>query len=299
MTMLPPHRGGLALQADAGLPLQAGAGFKPQHLAQWLADPKAPAFAEVHAENYMGAGGAPHAQLERLRGHRPLSLHGVGLSIGGEEPLDLAHLGRLAQVIQRHQPCSFSEHLAWSSHGGVYYNDLLPLTYDGPTLDRVCTHIDQVQSHLRCRLLLENPSTYFEFEGSTLSEPQFLSEAVRRTGCGLLLDVNNVYVSCHNNSHDPHAYLYEIPLAAVGEIHLAGHARERSEDGGLLLIDDHGSPVTAAVWTLYAHVLSRTGPLPTLIEWDRDVPDYECLKQEVCSADALLPACVGTHEVAA
>lgn len=299
MNLIPSRPGAISQQARSGLPLQAGAGFKPQHLAQWLDDPQAPAFAEVHAENYMGAGGVPHAQLERLREHRPLSLHGVGLSIGGEDPLDLAHIARLATVIERHQPSAFSEHLAWSSHGGVFYSDLLPLAYDVPTLDRVCMHIDQVQSQLRCRLLLENPSTYFEFDHSTLTEPGFFSEVVRRTGCRLLLDVNNVHVSCRNNGHDAHAYLDALPLDAVGEIHLAGHAMESDPSGHLLLIDDHGSPVAAEVWALYARVLARTGPIPTLIEWDRDVPAYDHLRQDVRSADELLRACSALHEVAA
>jgi uncharacterized protein (UPF0276 family) len=220
----------------------------------------------------------------------PLSLHGVGLSIGGEAPLDVAHLDRLARLVERYQPASFSEHLAWSSHGGVYFADLLPLTCDARSLDRVCAHIDQVQSRLRLRMLLENPSTYFEFAASTMSEPEFIARIVERTGCGLLLDVNNVHVTCHNNGRDPLDYLAELPLAQVGEIHLAGHATEIDADGSTLLIDDHGAPVARAVWDLYARVLATTGPVATLIEWDNDVPDYEALCAEVAGADALLRA---------
>jgi uncharacterized protein (UPF0276 family) len=284
--------------ARAGLPSQAGAGFKPQHLESWLEDAQAPAFAEVHAENYMGAGGAPHAQLTRLRARAPLSLHGVGLSIGAEGALDEAHLDRLAALIDRYQPAVFSEHLAWSTHGdalsgSVFFNDLLPLTYDARALDRVCAHIDLVQSRLRTRMLLENPSTYFQFAASTMSESEFIARIVARTGCGLLLDVNNVYVSCHNNQYDPLAYLDALPLAAVGEIHLAGHAADIDDQGAAVLIDHHGAAVAEAVWDLYAHALAVTGPVATLIEWDQDVPVYATLRAEVRKADALLEAARG------
>jgi hypothetical protein len=273
-----------------GLPLQAGAGFKPQHLESWMADAHAPAFAEVHAENYMGAGGRAHAELTRLRERMPLSLHGVGLSIGGEGALDPDHLDRLVALIARYQPASFSEHLSWSTHEGVFLNDLLPLAYDRRTLDRVCAHVDQVQSRLRTRLLLENPSTYFEFEVSTWSEPEFLSQVVQRTGCGLLLDVNNVHVTCTNNGRDPHAYLDALPLQAVGEVHLAGHARHVDADGNVLLIDDHGAPVADTVWQLYVRTLESLGPVPTLVEWDTDVPHYGRLRAEVRHAQNLIDA---------
>ena len=281
-----PH--GAISPVGAGLPRQAGAGFKPQHLDAWLADAQPPAFFEVHAENCMGEGGAPHLWLTALRERMPLSLHGVGLSIGAESPLDQAHLERLAQLVERYQPAAFSEHLAWSTHGGHFFNDLLPLTYDARTLDRVCAHIDQVQSRLRLRMLLENPSTYFEFEASSMSEPEFIARIVERTGCGLLLDVNNVHVSCHNNRHDPRAYLDALPLSAVGEIHLAGYAEETEADGMTLLIDNHGAPVAQDVWNLHARVLATTGPIATLIEWDHDVPDYPRLRAEVARADAAL-----------
>ncbi len=271
-----------------GLPVQAGAGFKPQHLESWRADANAPAFAEVHAENYMGAGGRAHAELTSLRECTPLSLHGVGLSIGAEGALDSAHLDRLAALVERYQPASFSEHLSWSTHDGMFLNDLLPLVYDRRTLDRVCAHVDQVQAHLRTRLLLENPSTYFEFEASTFSEPEFLARIVQRTGCGLLLDVNNVFVTCRNNGRDPYAYLAGLPLESVGEIHLAGHAQHIDNDGNALLIDNHGAPVAQAVWALYAHALQTLGPVPTLIEWDTDVPAYAVLRAEVQRAQAVL-----------
>ena len=252
-------------------------------------DRAVPAFVEVHAENYMGAGGIPHAQLTAIRERMPLSLHGVGLSIGAESPPDTAHLDRLAALIDRYQPAAFSEHLAWSTHDGRFFNDLLPLCYDVTTLHRVCEHINRVQDRLGIRMLLENPSTYLEFESSTWSEPEFIASVVRKTGCGLLLDVNNVYVSCRNNGHDCLDYFDAMPLDAVGEIHLAGHAEDVGNDEGIrLLIDNHGAPVADDVWALYAHVLNRTGPLPTLIEWDTDVPDYPRLRAEAQRADGHL-----------
>lgn len=288
------HHGG------AGLPVQAGAGFKPQHLQDWLDDARAPGFFEVHAENYMGGGGLPHAWLTRMRELRPLSVHGVGLSIGAEAPLDHRHLQRLADVVARYQPAVVSEHLAWSTHGDFFFNDLLPLVYDARTLDRVCAHIDQVQTRLRRPILLENPSTYFEFEASTFDEAEFIRHVVARSGCGLLLDVNNVHVACHNNQRDPLAYLMDLPLHAVGEIHLAGHAAHTDEDGHALLIDTHGAPVADAVWELYACVLARTGPVATLVEWDSDVPAYAVLRAEVRAADRrLLAAETGRTGVAA
>ncbi len=274
--------------AHTGLPRRAGVGFKSQHFDELLADPDPPAFVEVHAENYMGAGGVPHVQLTGIRERLPLSLHGVGLSIGADDAPDPAHLDRLAALIARYQPAEFSEHLAWSSHGGRYFNDLLPLSYDTATLQRVCAHVDRVQARLGVRMLLENPSTYFEFEASTFSEPEFISEVVRRTGCALLLDVNNVHVSCHNNGHDPMRYLAALPLSAVRQIHLAGHAEERFADGGSLLIDNHGAPVAEPVWELYAHVLAQTGAVATLIEWDTDVPAYATLRAQACHADRIV-----------
>lgn len=272
----------------AGLPAAAGAGLKPQHVEHVLRDARRLGFFEVHAENYMVAGGPFPQHLERIRAEYPLSLHGVALGIGGEEPLDRAHLARLAALIDRFQPAAFSEHLAWSSHGGTFFNDLLPLPYDSATLARVCAHVQQAQEHLRCRLLLENPASYCEFDGSPIAEAQFLTEVVARTGCGLLLDVNNAHVACSNRGGDARAFVDALPLQPVGEIHLAGFARDTDGAGATLLIDDHGSAVDAAVWALYRHVLARTGPVATLLEWDNQVPDWPVLRDEVLKAQRLL-----------
>ena len=270
------------------LPAAAGIGFKPAHFDALVADAMPPAFLEVHAENLMGDGGRPHAQLDQLRARMPLSIHGVGLSIGGEDPLDALHLQRLARLLRRHPPAQFSEHLAWSTHGGEWFGDLLPLPYTDAVLRRVCAHVDQVQHTLGVRMLLENPSTYVAFGDATWDEPAFLAEVVRRTGCGLLLDVNNLLVSARNHGRDPFAALGALPLGAVGELHLAGHARVEDATGAPLWVDDHGSPVEDATWALYAHVIGATGPLPTLIEWDTDVPAYAVLRAEAHRADAML-----------
>ena len=272
----------------AGLPWRAGIGLKPQHFREVLATRPEIGFFEVHAENYMVDGGPFHHFLGRIREHYALSLHGVGLSIGGEGTLDDSHLDRLASLIERYEPASFSEHLAWSSHGEAFFNDLLPVPYDRPTLDRVCRHIHRVQERLRRRMLLENPSTYLEFESSTLGETQFLCEVLRRTGCGLLLDVNNVHVSCTNHGRDALAYVNDLPLECVGEIHLAGFARDQDAAGAPLLIDSHGSPVDEAVWALYAQVIDRLGPVPTLLERDNDVPSLETLLAEAGRAEAVM-----------
>ncbi|SCY16676.1 DUF692 domain-containing protein [Pseudomonas sp. NFACC37-1] len=277
-----------SLATDSRLPPRAGLGLKSAHFREVLQTRPDLGFFEVHAENYMVAGGPLHHFLGLIREQYPLSLHGVGLSIGGEGPLDVTHVQRLAALIERYQPQSFSEHLAWSSHGPLFLNDLLPLAYDEATLDRVCAHIDQVQSSLKRTLLLENPATYLAFETSTFDEPQFMSEVIRRTGCGLLLDVNNVYVSCVNHCRDPLAYLDALPLQATGEIHLAGFAEDTDSLGERLLIDDHGAPVDHAVWQLYLQALERTGPVATLIERDNHVPAWEVLLAEARQADQLL-----------
>lgn len=271
-----------------GLPARAGVGLKPEHFRDVLQTRPDIGFFEVHAENYMVEGGPFHHYLSLIREHYPLSLHGVGLSIGGEEALDQDHLDRLASLIARYQPASFSEHLAWSSHGGVFLNDLLPLAYDRATLDRVCAHIDQVQDRLACRMLLENPSTYVEFAASTMSETQFLREVLARTGCGLLLDVNNVFVSCVNHGRDAWSYIQALPLDAVGEIHLAGFARELDAAGAPLLIDSHGAPIDDAVWALYARVVARLGAVPTLLERDNDLPSLPTLLAEAWQADKVM-----------
>ncbi|MDF3192287.1 DUF692 domain-containing protein [Pseudomonas paracarnis] len=268
-----------------GLPYRAGLGLKTEHFTEVLETRPDIGFFEVHAENYMVAGGPFHHYLGLIRAQYPLSLHGVGLSIGGEGPLDREHLARLATLIERYQPQSFSEHLAWSSHGPVFLNDLLPLAYDASTLERVCEHVDQAQSTLKRPMLLENPSTYLQFQRSTLDETDFISEIVRRTGCGLLLDVNNVYVSCINHQRDPLAYIDALPLHAVGEIHLAGFAEDTDSLGDRLLIDDHGAPIDNAVWQLYAQVLARTGAVATLIERDNQVPAFSVLQTEARQAE--------------
>jgi len=274
--------------ALTGLPPRAGLGLKTGHFREVLGSSPDIGFFEVHAENYMVAGGPFHHFLGLIREQYPLSLHGVGLSIGAEGPLDEQHLKRLAELIRRYQPQSFSEHLAWSSHGPVFLNDLLPLAYDTPTLNRVCEHIDQVQNTLQRPMLLENPATYLAFERSTIDEADFIAEVIRRSGCGLLLDVNNVYVSCVNHQRDLLAYLDALPLHRVGEIHLAGFAEDSDSLGDRLLIDDHGAPIDQAVWNLYRQVLQRTGPVATLIERDNQVPAFAVLLVEVQQADALL-----------
>lgn len=270
------------------LPARAGIGFKPEHAEELMLAGSSIGFLEVHAENYMGAGGLPHAQLTALRERYPLSIHGVGLSIGGEAPLDSAHLDRLARLLDRYQPESFSEHLAWSTHDGHYLADLLPVAYTTETLRRVVAHVDQVQTYLGRRMLLENPSTYVAFAASDRDEIDFIAEVQRRSGCGLLLDVNNVAVTCANHGRDPFAYLDAFPVAAVGEIHLAGYAEERDSLGARLLIDAHGTPVAADVWQLYSHALKLAGPIATLIEWDNDVPALDRLVAEARLADDYL-----------
>ena len=271
------------------LPAAPGLGFKPEHFPAIRDTRPALGFFEIHAENYMGAGGPPHRQLTALRQDYAISLHGVGLSIGGPGRLDADHLARLRKLVDRYQPESFSEHLAWSSHGAEYLNDLLPLPYTPETLAIVCDHIDEVQEALGRRMLLENPATYVLFEQSTLAETDFVTQIAQRTGCGLLLDINNVFVSTTNHRADPRAYLADFPLDKVGEIHLGGHAEEELPSGPLL-IDDHGSPVADPVWTLYAETMARTGPLPTLIEWDNDLPEWPVLAAEAARASAILAA---------
>jgi len=261
------------------LPAAPGLGFKAEHFAEIRATRPALGFWEVHAENYMGEGGLPHAQLAAIRADYPLSLHGVGLSIGGPGRLDRQHLARLRRLCDRYVPESFSEHLAWSSHDDAYLNDLLPLPYTSETLEVVCDHVDEVQEALGRRMLIENPATYLLFAQSTLPETDFLAEVARRTGCGLLLDVNNVFVSATNHRTNPAAYLAAFPLDAVSEIHLGGFFTEALPSGPLL-IDAHGAPVADPVWDLLEEVLARRGPLPTLIEWDNDVPPLPTLLRE-------------------
>ncbi|WFU26409.1 DUF692 domain-containing protein [Bradyrhizobium sp. CB1717] len=269
----------------------AGTSFKPEHLPAILeAGPQA-GFFEVHAENYMGAGGAPHRALETIRRDHALSLHGVCMSIGGPQPLDKTHLARFRSLVARYQPALVSEHLAWSTHETSFFNDLLPLPYTAATLASVCDHIDEVQEAIRRPLLLENPSTYVTFRQSTMSETEFIRAIVRRTGCGLLLDINNVFVSATNHGYSALDYLADFPLAHVGEIHLAGHAEQADDDGNPLLIDSHDGPVADAVWKLYEIIVARHGPVPTLIEWDSKIPEWPILRAEAAAAQAILDRC--------
>ena len=282
--------------AAAAMPLRfphpidglAGTSFKHEHLPAILAQGPQRGFFEVHAENYMGAGGPPHRALETIRRDHPVSLHGVCMSIGAPQPLDHAHLVRFRNLVDRYQPALVSEHLAWSTHGNTYFNDLLPLPYTKATLARVCDHIDEVQDVIRRPLLLENPSTYVTFAESTMSETDFIRSVTRRTGCGLLLDINNVFVSATNHGFSPLQYLSEFPLVSVGEIHLAGHAEPADEEGEPLLIDSHDRPVADAVWKLFETVVGQCGAVPTLIEWDSKIPHWPILKAEAAAAQAIL-----------
>jgi uncharacterized protein len=274
--------------APRALPARGGLGLKPEHFR--AIDEAWPdiGFFEVHAENYLVAGGPFHHYLTRIRERYPLSIHGVGLSIGSAGALDEAHLNRLAALLDRYQPDSFSEHLAWSSHGSVFLNDLLPVPYHRATLDRVCAHIDQVQSHLKRTMLLENPASYVEFDSSTMSETEFIAEVLRRTGCGLLLDVNNAHIACTNHGRDPYAYIRVLPLERVGEIHLAGYGQDMDAAGAPLLIDSHGSPVAEVVWELYRYTLGLMGPVATLIERDNDIPSFAVLAAEARQAEVIM-----------
>ncbi|MCG6859455.1 MAG: DUF692 domain-containing protein [Salaquimonas sp.] len=267
---------------------KAGAGLKPEHLYAILEQADAVGFFEVHAENYMGAGGPPHAALTRIRNDYPVSLHGICMSIGGPEPLDRDHLARFKALVERYEPALVSEHLAWSTHDNLFFNDLLPLPYTRQTLARVADHIDEVQEAIGRPILLENPSTYLQFEQSTMSETDFIGEIVRRTSCGLLLDVNNVFVSSTNQHTSPLAYLGDFPLEHVGEIHLAGHTTREDDEGDTLLIDSHDRPVADEVWKLYDIVIGQCGPIPTLIEWDSELPPWPVLKAEAEAAQKIL-----------
>lgn len=269
----------------------AGTSFKPEHLPAILEAGRQPGFFEVHAENYMGAGGPPHRALEAIRRDYPLSLHGVCMSIGGPQPLDKAHLARFRGLVARYQPALVSEHLAWSTHETSFFNDLLPLPYTDATLRNVCDHVDQMQEAIRRPILLENPSTYVAFRTTSMSETEFIRGIAERTGCGLLLDINNVFVSAANHGSPALDYLADFPLSRVGEIHLAGHTAQADDEGDLLLIDSHDGPVADAVWKLFEIVVQRRGPVPTLIEWDSKIPDWPVLRAEATAAQAILDRC--------
>ncbi|MEO0484660.1 MAG: DUF692 domain-containing protein [Pseudomonadota bacterium] len=274
------------------LPLSPGVGYKAQHYTDILEAPGPVGWLEVHAENYMGDGGRPLAQLGFLAERFPISVHGVGLSIGGEAPLDRAHLNRLRALCDRINPASFSEHLAWSTHDSHFLNDLLPLPYTEATLARVADHIAELQDHIGRQMLLENPSSYLWFDESTMPETDFLARVADRTGCGLLLDVNNVFVSATNLKMDPRAYIDAFPVDKVGEIHLGGHDEDEDDHGAPLLIDSHGREVVDPVWALYDYTLARSGARPTLIEWDTDVPEWPVLRAEADRAAHALAAVV-------
>jgi uncharacterized protein (UPF0276 family) len=278
----------IIMTASSIIPARGGLGLKSEHYREILAMKPDLGFFEIHAENYMGNGGPPHRYLTAIRESYPISLHGVGLSIGGRRPLDTAHLSRLKELNQRYQPGLFSEHLAWSTHDTGYLSDLLPLPYTNETLARVCEHIEQTQEFLGRQMLLENPSSYLSFEESIFTEAEFISAIVRRTGCGLLLDVNNVFVSASNLKTSAMAYISAYPLAHVQEIHLAGHDVVGEEAGNVLLVDAHGSEVANDVWQLYAVVIARTGPLPTLIERDNNVPAFGVLAAEASRAERIM-----------
>jgi uncharacterized protein (UPF0276 family) len=270
------------------VPPRAGLGLKAEHYRTILDSRPDIGFFEVHAENYMGAGGPPHRYLTAISELYPLSLHGVGLSIGGKRPLDRKHLGRLRELLGRYQPALFSEHLAWSTHEAGFFHDLLPLPYTKETLAHVSDHIDEVQTTLGRQMLLENPSTYLAFSASTYSETGFISEVVQKTGCGLLLDVNNVFVASTNQQSNRFEYIDAYPLASVQEIHLAGHTQESGDRGEPVLIDTHNAPVDELVWDLFGYVIQLTGPIPTLIEWDAAVPEFSVLKAEAQHAEAIM-----------
>ncbi|MEJ1995668.1 MAG: DUF692 domain-containing protein [Limibacillus sp.] len=268
-------------------PKKTGVSFKAEHFQAIRSETPAAGWFEVHAENYMGAGGPPHAQLEAIRRDYPLSLHGVGLSLGGTDPLDREHMLRFKALCERYQPWMVSEHLAWTRHGGEFFNDLLPLPYTEETLDRVAGRIQQFQDVLGRQVLIENPSLYIGFEDSALEETAFLRALAKRSGCGLLLDLNNLVVSATNRGYEAADYLSAFPLPLVGEIHLAGHASETLPSGRPLLIDAHDRPAGNAVWSLFAALRAEGHEAPALVEWDNDLPDWPVLLAEAQKADRI------------
>lgn len=273
-------------EAPGRIPAKAGIGLRFRHHQVVIDTRPDVAWFEVHTENYMGGWITPR-YLDAIRRDYPISLHGVGLSLGSADGLDIAHLSRVRSAIERFDPGLISEHLSWSIAGGVYLADLLPLPMTEEALRIVCQHVDQVQACLKRRILIENPSTYLCFRHSTIPEWEFLSHVARRTGCSILCDVNNLYVSASNHGWDAMTYLCALPPAAIGEIHLAGHSIRQLDQGRTLRIDNHGSRVASEVWALYREALKRFGPVPTLIEWDTDVPPIEILMEEAAMADAI------------
>jgi uncharacterized protein (UPF0276 family) len=269
------------------IPAQAGIGLRFQHHQAVVDERPDVAWLEVHTENYMG-GGTPLAYLDAIRRDYPIALHGVGLSLGSAEAFDLAHLERIRHVVERFEPGLVSEHLSWSVVGGVYLADLLPLPMTEEALELVCRHVEQAQEYLRRQLLIENPSSYLQYRHSSIPEWEFMAAVAERTGCGILCDVNNIYVSSCNHGWDSSTYLAALPAAAIGEFHLAGHTVRQLANGRTLRIDDHSARVEAEVWTLYEEAVARFGPRPTLIEWDNNIPPLAVLLEEAAHAGALL-----------
>jgi len=265
------------------LPLAAGIGLRAPHLRHVLAERPAVAWFEVHSENYFAEGGPTLAALDHIRGEYPLSLHGVGMSLGSTDPLDRAHLAKLQRLIARTEPALVSEHLCWSSVGGRHLNDLLPLPYTDEALAHVCARVAEVQDVLGRELLVENVSSYLAFADATIPEWEFVAAVATRTGCRLLLDINNIHVNAVNHGFDPDRYLAAIPAAAVAEFHLAGF-----DATGPCLIDTHGATVAPEVWALYQRAIARFGPRPTLVEWDVDLPDFAVLQDEAATAQSIL-----------
>ncbi|MCG7929689.1 MAG: DUF692 domain-containing protein [Candidatus Thiodiazotropha lotti] len=281
-------------RAPAPVPIRAGAGLKPQHYQSVIEDQPDIGWFEIHPENYMGKGGPPLRYLEKIRQDYPISLHSVGTSLGSHLPLDREHLQQLKSLVERFEPGLVSEHLSWS-HGYEWYtHDLMPLVYTEESLQVMVEHIEQVQEYLQRQILIENPSSYLQFKASEMPEQVFYVEAAKRSGAGLLVDVNNVFVSCTNHGWNIDDYLSEIPIELIGEIHLSGHSVQQVE-GRTLRIDDHGSPVCSEVWSLYQAFISQFGLAPTLIEWDSNIPEFPQLLEEVSSAQSLIDAVAETE----
>lgn len=275
----------------SSLPRDCGLSLKAEHFSTILRDRPPVGWFEIHPENYMGDGGPMHRYLSAIRQCYPLSMHGVGMSLGSADGISEEHLAKLKDVVSRYQPEQVSEHLAWSHWNGIFLNDLLPLPYTGESLAVICENIDRVQSFLNRRILVENPSTYIDFSRSDYSEPEFISLICQKTGCGALLDINNVYVCAQNNGFDPRDYLDQFPLSEVGEIHLAGHSVVNLTVNKKICIDDHGSPVIDAVWNLFDQAIARMQtPPPVLIEWDTDIPEFSTLLAEAEKARARIRA---------
>lgn len=273
------------------LPIATGIGLRAAHHERVRAEQPDIAWLEVHTENFLGGGATP-SLLDALRKRYAISLHGVGLSLGSAEGLDEDHLARIAMLVRRLDPAAVSDHVSWSVTGGVYFNDLLPIPYDEEALSAIARNVMRFQDAIGRPVMVENPSTYLQHAQSDRAEPQFLAELCQRSGCGLLLDVNNVFVSSENHGGDALAYLAAIAHLPIGEIHLSGH-HLRQIGNRSIRIDDHGSPVSDPVWALYEHALSLVGPRPTLIEWDSALPPLETLLAEAGKAQTRLDTAKG------